>query len=57
MITDTPWYVSNTVIWKDLQVKPSGTTRNKAIPKTLAIRSAYQIQYVIVVIVNMVFKV
>jgi hypothetical protein len=34
--------------------KPSGTTRNKAIAKELANRSAYQIQYVIV---NIVFKV
>jgi hypothetical protein len=36
--------------------KPSGTTRNKAVVKELANRSAYQIQYVIV-IVNVVFKV
>jgi hypothetical protein len=37
--------------------KPTGTTRNKAIAKELANRSAYQIQYVIVVIVNIIFKV
>jgi hypothetical protein len=37
--------------------KPQGTTRNKAIAKELANRSAYQIQCVIVVIVNLIFKV
>jgi hypothetical protein len=37
--------------------KTSGTTRNKAIAKELANGSAYQIQYVNVVIVNIVFKV
>jgi hypothetical protein len=35
----------------------TGTTRNKAIAKELANRSACQIQYVIVVIINIVFKV
>jgi hypothetical protein len=38
-------------------MKPTVTTRNKAIAKELANRSAYQIQYVIVVILNLVFKV
>jgi hypothetical protein len=37
--------------------KPTGTIRNKAIAKELAKRSAFQIQYVIVVILNLVFKV
>jgi hypothetical protein len=36
--------------------KPYGTTGNKAITKTLANRSAYPIQYVNVVIANIVFK-
>jgi hypothetical protein len=34
-----------------------GTTRNETIARELASRSAHQIQYVIVVIVNVVFKV
>jgi hypothetical protein len=42
---------------KGTNFKPSGTTRNKAIAKKLANKSAYQIQYVIIVIVNIVFKV
>jgi hypothetical protein len=37
-------------------LKPTGTTRNKAIAEELANRSAYQIQYVIVVIVNIVLR-
>jgi hypothetical protein len=42
---------------KGTNFKPTGTTRNNAIAKELANRSAYQIQYVYVVIVNVVFKV
>jgi hypothetical protein len=41
---------------KRTNFKPSGTTRNKTIAKELANRSAYQIQYVNAVIVNIVFK-
>jgi hypothetical protein len=37
--------------------KPTGTTRNNSIAKELANRAAYQIQYVIVVIENLVFTV
>jgi hypothetical protein len=37
--------------------KPTETTRNKVIEKELANRSTYQIQYAIVVIVKIVFKV
>jgi hypothetical protein len=42
---------------KRTNFKPTGTTRNKAIVKTLANRSACQIQYLNAVIVNIVFKV
>jgi hypothetical protein len=42
---------------KQTNFKLKGTTRSKAIAKTLANRSAYQILYVNVVIVNIVFKV
>jgi hypothetical protein len=38
-------------------INPSGTTKNKSIAKELVSRSAYQIQYVNAVIVNIVFKV
>jgi hypothetical protein len=41
----------------EIIIKATGTTRNKAIAKELANRSAYQIQYVIAVIVNLVFKI
>jgi hypothetical protein len=81
---DAPWYLSNTVIRKDLQIptvkheishysyhysKRLSThpnelilnlqkkTRNKVTVKELATRSAYRIQYVNAVIVNIVFKV
>jgi hypothetical protein len=37
--------------------KPQGTTINKAVAKELANRSTYQIQYVIVVIINTVFRI
>jgi hypothetical protein len=81
MITDTPWYVPNMVIRKDLQfptvkheiryhyskrlsVHPNELIlnleeqpQNKAISITIANRSAYRIQYVIVVILNLVVKV
>jgi hypothetical protein len=36
--------------------KPTGTTRNTVIAKELANRSAYQIQYVNAVIVNIVLR-
>jgi hypothetical protein len=42
---------------KRTNFKPSGTFRNKAIAKEVANRSAHQIQYVIVVIVNLLSKV
>jgi hypothetical protein len=40
----------------ELILNLQGTTRNKAIAKELANRSAYQIQYVIVVILNLAFN-
>jgi hypothetical protein len=84
MITDTPWYVPNMVIRKDLQIptvkhevsrysyhysKRLSVHQNELIlnlqeppetrqlQKKLANKSAHQIQYVIIFIVNIVFKV
>jgi hypothetical protein len=42
---------------KQTSLIPTGTTRNKAIAKEFANRSAYQIQYVILVILILVIKV
>jgi hypothetical protein len=70
MIVNTPWYVPNTVIRRDLQTprvkeeirlqlsnsKPHWVTRQQAIAKTPAKWSAYQIPGVIVVFVILVCK-
>jgi hypothetical protein len=42
---------------KLINFRTTGTIRNKSIEKELANRCAYQIQYVIVVTINTVFKV